>query len=458
MSRAARAAALSRAGGVRVGTVYGESTAILRVAAGVRPAVAAANLDASPGVAWAVPDGMARIAGPPNDPQYSQQWGFDNQGQNGGLVDADVDAPEGWAAAGLSPSYPTTGGTTIGFVDTGIDTTHPEFQGRIAGCVHMVSGQPFSGCKDGFGHGTHVAGIAAAATNNAQGVAGISFDSRIYVCRALGSDGSGNDSDVAACIHWLSDQGVRIINMSLTVDTPAAVHPAVTAAWNGGDGALLIAAAGNTGSTALQYPAGFGEVVSVGNTTLQDTIAPSSTHNSDVELSAPGSQIFSTWKGGGYATETGTSMASPVVAGTAAIVWQLHPTFTARQVRTKLHNSVDDLGTAGKDEFFGFGRINLCLAAGGSCTYTPGQSNAGAISGTVKTTGGAPVDARLSIVSGPTAGSTRADGITGRYSLPGLQPGAYSVRAKKKGCQALTKPATVKPSTTTKLNFVLTCS
>jgi len=458
--RAARSAALGRVGGVRVGTVYGESTEILRVPAGVRSAAAAESLRSAPGVAWAQPDGMARIAAGPNDPNYPQQWGLDNTGQNLGLIDADVDAPEGWAAAGLSPSYPTTGGTPIGFVDTGIDPGNAEFQDRVApaDCVHIEQGAPVSGCKDGNGHGTHVAGIAAAATNNAIGVAGVSFDSPISVCRALGSDGSGNDSDVAACINWLSDQGVKIINMSLTVDTPSTVHPAVTAAWNGGDGALLVAAAGNTNSTALQYPAGFGEVVSVGATTPQDQKASFSTYNSDVELSAPGFQILSTWKGGGYATENGTSMASPVVAGVAAVVWQLHPTFTAQQVRTFLHTKVDDLGDPGRDDSFGFGRINLCLAAGGSCTYTPGQSTAGAISGTVKTTGGQPLKARVAIVSGPSAGSTRADAVTGQYSLSNLQPGSYSIRAKKKGCQALTKPATVTTGTTAKLNYALTCT
>src|SRR6185503_10394283 len=98
------------------------------------------------------------------------------------------------------------------------DTAHTEFQGKIKGCVHIDagSGDPLAGCKDGHGHGTHTAGIAAALTNNGVGVAGVSFNSPIAVCRALGSNGTGPDSNVAACINWLVEQGVRVINMSLT--------------------------------------------------------------------------------------------------------------------------------------------------------------------------------------------------------------------------------------------------
>src|SRR5262249_23554193 len=150
------------------------------------------------------------------------------------------------------------------------------------------------------------------------------------------------------------------------------VHPAATSAWNDGNGSLLVAAAGNTGNTVVQYPAGFAEVVSVGNTNASDVISPSSSHNPDVELSAPGTQILSTYKGQAYATLTGTSMSSPVVAAVAAVTWQLHPAETAHQIRARIDDAVDDLGTAGRDEYYGFGRINLCLAAGGSCTYTPG--------------------------------------------------------------------------------------
>jgi subtilisin family serine protease len=416
-------------------------------------------LRTTPGVAWARPDGVARIAAPlPDDPQFQQQYGFRNTGQAGGLVDADVDAPEGWEAAGLSPSWPASGGVKIGFVDTGLDKTHPEFSGRVAGCVHTETGAIVDGCKDGNGHGTHVVGIAAASTNNGTGVAGLSFDSPIYSCRALGANGFGNDSDVAACINWLVDQGVKVINMSLTVDDPSTIQGSVVDAWNGGAGALLVAAAGNTGNTTPQYPAAFAGVVSVGNTNSADVINAGSSHNPDVELSAPGTSIYSTYRGAAYATLTGTSMASPIVAGVAAITWWLHPAETAQQIRNRLHVAVDDLGAVGRDPYYGFGRINLCLAAGGSCTYAPSSPSAGAIAGTVKNTGGQPLKARVVVVTGPTAASTRSNAATGVYTLSGLTPGAYSVKAKRKGCTALTKPVTVSASATATLNFALTCA
>jgi thermitase len=394
----------------------------------------------------------------PNDPLFAQQCGFHNTGQTGGLVDADIDAPEGWSAAGLSPSWPASGGTAIGFVDTGIDPAHPEFAGRIAGCVHTESGAIVKGCKDGNGHGTHVAGIAAAATDNSTGVAGVSFDSPIYTCRALNSNGVGNDSDVASCIGWLNDKGVKVINMSLTTDVPDALSAAVAAAWDGGNGSLLIAAAGNTGNSMLEYSAAFDRVVSVGNTTSMDLIDPSSTHNPDVELSAPGTGVLSTYRGGGHATLTGTSMATPVVAGVAAVAWSQHPSETAQQIRDRLDAAVDDLGAAGRDSSYGFGRINLCLATGGTCTYDPATSSAGSIHGTVKRTTGQPLRARVALVTGPTAASTRAIAATGAYTLGSLTPGSYTVMAKKRGCTAVTRPAIVVASSTATLNFSLICT
>src|SRR4051794_8259351 len=195
--RLARSSALADVDGVRIGTIYGERTEVVRVPAGSERA-AAAELRSSPGVAWAARDGRARVAAAPDDPQFPQQYAWRNTGQTGGLVDADIDATEGWTQAGLTPSWPTTGGTPVGFVDTGLDTAHPEFpHARVNGCVHSTGGVISDGCKDGSGHGTHVAGIAAAATNNTTGVAGVSFDSPIYVCRAFDSNGDGFNSDVA---------------------------------------------------------------------------------------------------------------------------------------------------------------------------------------------------------------------------------------------------------------------
>src|SRR3954468_20217021 len=180
--RSTQQAALGRVRGCPRGPVYGEPTVIVRLPAGSPVPDAVATLRATPGVAWAAPDGIARVAATPNDPKFAQQYAFKNTGAGGGLADADIDATEGWTFAGMG-SFPATGGIRIGFVDTGIDTTHTEFQNKIKGCVHIEesSGDVLAGCKDGMGHGSHVAGIAAALTNNGVGVAGVSFDSPIWV-------------------------------------------------------------------------------------------------------------------------------------------------------------------------------------------------------------------------------------------------------------------------------------
>ena len=121
----------------------------------------------------------------PNDPLFSQLYGLNNTGQTGGRADADIDAPEGWDAAGLG-AFPATGGVKIGIVDTGIDQTHPELSGKTVNCADSVGGTVVEGtCVDDSLHGTHVAGTIAAKANNATGVAGVAFNSSLVICKAL---------------------------------------------------------------------------------------------------------------------------------------------------------------------------------------------------------------------------------------------------------------------------------
>jgi thermitase len=135
---------------------------------------------------------------------------------------------------------------------------------------------------------------------------------------------------------------------------------------------VLVAAAGNDGDSTLEYPAAYAQVVSVAATDNADHRASFSNANSDVEVAAPGVNILSTVRGGGYAQLSGTSMATPHAAGVTAVLWQLFPGDTAQGIRNRLDAAVDDIGAAGRDTSFGFGRVNLCKAAGGSCTYTGG--------------------------------------------------------------------------------------
>lgn len=456
----ARAAAHVRVGGRPVGRVHGLPVSVVRVPAGASADELVARYERLQGVAWAEPNAVVRAAGAPlpDDPSFDRQYGLHNVGQEGGTIDADIAAPEGWAAAGMSvPGWATGGGAPIGVVDSGIDASHIEFAGRIAGCVHSLEGDGdlTPGCNDGFGHGTHVTGIAAAAADNGAGVAGVSFTSPVLVCRALNNRGLGWTSDVAGCVTWLHEHGARVINLSIVEAGGQTMQAAVQEAWDGGSasGAVVVAAAGNSRGTGCEYPACFAEVVSVAATDRFDGHPTFSTRNADVELAAPGVSIYSTLPGG-YGFLTGTSMASPHAAGVAAVVWQEHPTLTAQQVRDRLQASSDDLGDPGRDVVFGFGRVNLCGAVSASCGGGGGAG--GEIYGTVVDQDGDPVRARVRVIAGPQEAADRA-GSDGSYALPDLVAGDYRLRAGKAGCTKEVASVSLGPQEAEELDFVLTC-
>ena len=198
------------------------------------------------------------------------------------------------------------------------------------------------------------------------GVTGVAFNSPLSICKALGGPlGSGSTADVANCITWVHDKGAKVISMSLGGGASTTLKQAVDYAWAGGgaNGSVLVAAAGNDGDATLNYPAAYPNVVSVAATDDNDARASFSNANSDVEVAAPGVDVESTWNDGGYNTISGTSMATPHVSGVTAIIRDLNPNATAAQTVAKLDASVDDLGPAGRDPSFGFGRVNLVKAA-----------------------------------------------------------------------------------------------
>jgi thermitase len=369
VSSTERAALFDRTGVVgTLGSVRGVGARVVEVNGD--PAAVARRLNRSALVAYAEPNYILRTQATPNDPLFSQLYGLHNTGQTGGTSDADIDAPEGWDAAGLG-AFPASGGVKIGIVDTGIDQTHPDLSGKTVDCADSLSGVLVEGtCVDDNMHGTHVAGTIAATANNATGVAGVAFNARLAICRALRTAaGTGLTSDVANCINWTHTRGARVISMSLGGGDSITLRNAVANAWKGGaaNGSVLVAAAGNDGDATVNYPAGYSEVVSVAATDHNDGRASFSNANPDVEVAAPGVSVLSTIPGGQYARLSGTSMATPHAAGVAGVLWQLFPGDTAAGVRGRLTAAVDDRGPAGRDSSFGFGRVNLCKAAGGAC-------------------------------------------------------------------------------------------
>jgi thermitase len=354
--------------GGKVGSVTGVGADVVRVQGD--PAVVSDRLNRSALVSYAEPNFILSTSAVPNDPLFSQLYGLNNVGQTGGRVDADIDAPEGWDAAGLG-AFPASGGVKIGIVDTGIDQTHPELSGKAVNCGDAIGGTVVEGeCFDDSLHGTHVAGTIAAKANNATGVAGVAFNASLAICRALRTPaGTGLSSDVAECINWTHARGAKVISMSLGGGESTTLRNAVVNAWKGGaaNGSVLVAAAGNDGNSTVNYPAGYPEVVSVAATDHNDARAPFSNTNADVEVAAPGVSILSTILAGQYARLSGTSMATPHVSGVAGVLRQLFPGDTAAGIRNRLTAAVDDRGPAGRDPSFGFGRVNLCKAAGGAC-------------------------------------------------------------------------------------------
>jgi thermitase len=318
------------------------------------PAAVAARLSHTRGVRWAEPNFVVRALGAPNDAQWRALYGVQRIG-----------APAFWGANGLG-AFPATGGVPVGIVDTGIDAGHEDLAGKVAACGAAADGRVSDGdCADSEGHGTHVAGTIAALANNGIGVAGVAFASPLIVCRALGgTDGSGTVADVAACIRWVHDRGAKVISMSLGGPSSRTLAEAAKSAYarGGRSGSLLVAAAGNDGDATVEYPAGLDQVVSVAAIDARDGVAPFSNENADVELAAPGVDILSTKLGGGYVRMSGTSMATPHVAGAAALLWGQAPEATAAAIRRRLDAAVDDLGAPGRDPAYGYGVVDLARA------------------------------------------------------------------------------------------------
>jgi subtilisin family serine protease len=323
-------------------------------------------------VAYAEPNGRvhALALNPPNDPYFSDQWAFTVTG-----------ALAGWA---LYPgAYGATTGVPVAIVDTGVDASHPDLAGRVrtdlgASCLNLtpcVAGP----AADDVWHGTHVAGIAGAATNNGLGVAGVAFTSPIIPVKVLDSTGTGNFSDVADGILWAAQHGARVINLSLgDGGYSQTVCNAVSTAEQA-YGALIVAAAGNESTAASSAPAACPGAVGVAATDELDAPASFSNFGSpDVFLSAPGVDIDSTYLGSSYASADGTSMASPFVAGVAALRFGEYPWSTPTDVRRVLASTADKVGgvTYGADPYatcvgctwqfkYGYGRVdmNAALAA-----------------------------------------------------------------------------------------------
>jgi len=221
---------------------------------------------------------------------------------------------------------------------------------------------------DDHGHGTHVAGIIAAVTNNSIGISGVA-QVRVMAEKGLAYNGVGYADDLANAIVHAVDQGARIISCSWGSSSDSQlIYDAVRYATNAG--ALVIAAAGSTGNNERHYPAAYSEVVAVTATNEKDKPAGFTTYGDWVDIAAPGTSVYSTFLWDTYVSFSGTSMAAPHVAGVAALVWSEYPYLSNEQVRSQLLITADDLGAKGFDVYYGYGRVNARKAVARAVSLT----------------------------------------------------------------------------------------
>ncbi len=260
----------------------------------------------------------------------------------------------------------TTGSisVTIAVLDTGIAHAHPEFAGRILPGYDIVNDDDDP--EDDYGHGTHVAGIAAAAINNGIGMAGLCGGCSILPVKVLNDHNAGTWAGVAEGIVYAVDHHANIIVLSLGSKTKSKViEDAVNYALD--HNILIVAAAGNANSKENFYPAAFDGVLGVGATSKNDERWPLSNYGDYVDVMAPGDNVYSTYNDlnnqyGGYAFLSGTSMATPHVAGLAGLLLSQEPTRTVADLTNLIEATAVDLGDPGRDEKFGYGRINPLAA------------------------------------------------------------------------------------------------
>jgi len=300
----------------------------------------------------------------PNDPYY--------QAQQANL--RLIGMPQAWQYSTGVKTWP------IAVIDSGIDLDHPDLADKLwinqaetpgngvdddqNGYIDDVRGWNFvagnADPQDDHSHGSHVAGVAAAEADNGIGIAGIAWRTPVMAVKVLNSSGAGAASDVAEGILYAADNGARILNLSLGDDKPyQTITEAVIYARN--QGCLVMAAAGNT-TSAVEYPAAQAEALAIAATTNSDLPASFSNRGPEVDLAAPGVNIFSANNSGGYYLSNGTSAATPQVSGLAALVWNLQPDWTASQVTFVITSTAQDVWSSGKDNLTGWGRIAAAQA------------------------------------------------------------------------------------------------
>ena len=350
-----------------------------------------AVLDACAGsslVEYAEPIYIYSIAAVPNDPyynssgtwgqQYDDQWGLKN-----------IQAEKAWNISRGNNNV------IVAVVDTGVDYTHPDLNANIwsnpdeipgngidddgNGYIDDTLGWDFidnnNDPKDTHGHGTHLSGIIAAVGDNGQGITGVCWQAKIMVIKGLTDSGTGASDQLAQAIKYAVDNGARVINLSWGgYGTSLLIQDALTYAYD--HNCVIVAAAGNNNTNAEKFfPGNYSQAITVAACNANDVRASFSNYGNNVDVTAPGVDILSLKAkgtdmcrtevnivGGEYYRASGTSMATPFVSGLAALVIASDRSLTNLEVAEKIIASCEDLGSGGKDDYYGYGRINAAQA------------------------------------------------------------------------------------------------
>jgi thermitase len=356
-------------GSATIASVPGVALRVVAVPKGVTATEFLSALNRNPDVAVARPDPVTRIAVRPNDKYFGDQYALSNSGQvlddlpdqPQGKDGADISAPGGW------DQTKGDSGVIIAVLDTGVELSHPDITNKIVSPgKDFINGD--NDASDDLWHGTHVAGIAAAETNNELGIAGVGWNCDVLPGKIISASGEGDYGALILAIYWAVDQGARVINLSLGGDVrDDDLLAALSYAYE--HDVVVVAAAGNDSGSVL-YPAAYDQYcLAVAATDYNDSRAAFSNMGPEVDVAAPGVDILSlypTWDTPAgfipYAYADGTSMATPHVSGLAALLKSLKPWLTAGEIMNIIRYSADDVNAdafPGRDDQLGFGRINV---------------------------------------------------------------------------------------------------
>ena len=439
----------------------GEPFRVVTLPAGKSIREADEEFEARGDVEYAEPNYLAHTFFVPNDPYYSLQWHLQNSAFGGVQTETAWDVSQGT-------------GVTVAIVDTGIAfenyrdprTERRYYKAPDLATTCFVSGYDFvendSHPNDDNSHGTHVAGTVAQSTDNSTGVAGVSFKSCLMPVKVLDRNGSGTYANVAKGIRLAADNGAKVINLSL--GGPAASQTLLDAvAYAYAKGATVVAAAGNDGASVISYPAAYDDyVIAVGATRYDETLAYYSNFGPSLDVVAPGGDLTVDQNGDGYADGVlqntfnpntksrsdfgywffqGTSMATPHVAGVAALVISKGNAVLPADVRKALESTAEDLGTAGRDNTFGHGLVDAARAV----SWTPGPVdnppsvsitnplNGATVIGTINVTANAVDDAGVNrvefFVDDVLAGSDTAAPYEVSWNSTAVADGPHTIKA-----------------------------